>query len=173
MERVRARVPGVSFAVDGVGVMGHEPEFYDSTYLVDDGSVHIGDLAPLLDRDVVKLIARVEGLPALDLAAQLDEEVLDGVAVPYHGAGEWVELLPVGVSKASGLAMLCSQLGVAPDEVVAVGDGWNDIPMLSWAGVGVAMSGAAEAVLEAADRVVPSALEDGVAVLLDELLERA
>jgi Cof subfamily protein (haloacid dehalogenase superfamily) len=172
MQRVRARVPGVSFAVDGVGIMGHEPEFFDSTYLGNHETVHVGDLAPLLDRDVVKLIARVEGLPALDLAAQLDHEVLDGVAVPYHGAGEWVELLPVGVSKASGLAMLCERLGVAPEEVVAVGDGWNDIPMLSWAGVGVAMAGAADPVLEAADRVVPSALDDGVAVLLEELLER-
>ena len=119
---------------------------------------------------MIKLICRVEGMIAVDLAALLDEDVTDGVAVPYHGAGEWVELLPEGVSKASGLAVLCDRLGVGRDEVVAVGDGWNDIPMLEWAGVGVAMADAAEHVLAVADRVVPSAAQDGVAVLLDELL---
>jgi len=170
MERVRAKVPGVTFAVDGVGFMGHEPGFHDATYLVDVGG-HRGDLTELVARDVIKLICRVEGLPAEALAAEIDADVTAGVAVPYHGAGEWVELLPDGVSKASGLALVCERLGVAADEVVAVGDGWNDVPMLEWAGVGVAMRDASEHVRAAADRVAPSADDDGVAVLLDELLD--
>ena len=169
MERIRARVPGVTFAVDGIERMGHEPAFYDSGYW-ESPRVHVGDLGELVTSDVIKLICRVDGMPASELAQLLDDDVTDGVAVPSHGAGEWVELLPEGVSKASGLAALCSRLGVARDEVVAVGDGWNDIPMLDWAGLGVAMADAAEHVLAAADRVVPSAEDDGVAVLLEELL---
>ena len=169
MERIRARVPDVTFAVDGVHQMGHEPDFHDDTYF-GGREVHVGDLTELVTSDVVKLICRVAGMPAADLALLLDADVTDGVAVPYHGAGEWVELLPEGVSKASGLALVCDRLGVAREDVVAVGDSWNDIPMLEWAGVGVAMGGSAAHVLAVADRVVPSAADDGVAVLLDELL---
>ena len=172
MQRIRAKVPGVSFAVDGIGFMGAETGFHDPTYLVGE-EVFYGDLSTIVERDVIKLICRVEGMPAVELAAEIDADVTDGVAVPYHGAGEWVELLPDGVSKASGLARLCERLGVDRSEVVAVGDAWNDIPMLEWAGVGVAMGGAAEHVLEVADRIVPSADDDGVAVLLDELLDGA
>jgi Cof subfamily protein (haloacid dehalogenase superfamily) len=169
MERIRARVSAVTFAVDGIARMGHEPAFYDSTYFTDD-DVFVGDLTELVASDVIKLICRVDGMAALELARLLDADVTDGVAVPYHGAGEWVELLPEGVSKASGLALLCERLGVDREEVVAVGDGWNDIPMLEWAGTGVAMGDAAEHVMAVADRVVPSAEDDGVAVLLDGLL---
>jgi Cof subfamily protein (haloacid dehalogenase superfamily) len=169
MERIRSRVPEVTFAVDGVEVMGHEPSFLDATYLVGD-TVHVGDLSSIVTSGVIKLIARVDGVPAVDLAARLDHEVLDGAAVPVHGAGEWVELLPEGVSKASGLAAVCERLGVDRSEVVAVGDAWNDIPMLEWAGTGVAMGDAADHVRAVADRVVPAAADDGVAVLLESLL---
>jgi Cof subfamily protein (haloacid dehalogenase superfamily) len=172
MERIRAKVPGVDFAVDGIGFMGAEPRFHDDTYL-GDHHTHFGDLSKIVERDVIKLICRVEGMAAVDLAAEIDEDVTEGVAVPYHGAGEWVELLPEGVSKASGLALVCDRLGVHRHEVVAVGDAWNDIPMLEWAGVGVAMGDAAEHVRAAADRVAPSADDDGVAVLIEELLEGA
>jgi Cof subfamily protein (haloacid dehalogenase superfamily) len=170
MERIRARVPGVSFAVDGVDALGHEHDFYDWQYLGGD-HVRVGDLTELVSAGVIKLICRVDGLPAEELAAEIDEDVTDGVAVPYHGAGEWVELLPEGVSKASGLAVLCERLGVERHEVVAVGDSWNDIPMLEWAGTGVAMAGAADHVLAVADDVAPAAADDGVAVLLDRLLD--
>lgn len=172
MERIRARVPEVAFAVDGVARLAHEPAFFDATYLVGE-DIHVGDLTEVAASGVVKLIARVEGMPAAELAALLDDEVLAGVAVPQHGAGEWVELLPEGVSKASGLAALCERLGVDRTEVLAVGDSWNDVPMLEWAGIGVAMGHAPDHVRAAADRVVPSAEEDGVAHLLDDLLAGA
>lgn len=170
MERIRATVPGVAFAVDGLDAMGHEPEFVDPEYF-GGRSVHVGDLSELVVRGVVKLICRVAGTPAAELAAALrDDAILDGLAVPHHGAGEWVELLPEGVTKASGLARLCEELRIGPDRVVAVGDGWNDVPMLEWAGTGVAMGDAPAHVRAAADHVVPSAADDGVAVLLEDLL---
>ena len=82
--------------------MGHEPAFYDSTYW-ESPHVHVGDLAELVDlrrhqaRSAGSRACRRPSSPLL-----LDHDVTDGVAVPYHGAGEWVELLPEGVSKASG-----------------------------------------------------------------------
>jgi len=70
------------------------------------------------------------------------------------------------VSKASGLAHVAGQLGVDRADVLAIGDGRNDIEMLEWAGRGVAMGQAIEPVREAADAVAPPVAEDGVA---DEL----
>ena len=108
--------------------------FTDPTYV---GDHEVEDLAPLVGprRHQAHLPAGT-GSPAPTWPRVLDHEVLDGVAVPYAGTGEWVELAARGVSKASGLALVCERLGIAAAEVVAVGDAWNDLPMLAWAGIG-------------------------------------
>jgi Cof subfamily protein (haloacid dehalogenase superfamily) len=167
MERIRAKVPGVAFAIDTTAALYAEGAFQDPGYR---GQHVVEDLLPLAERDVVKLIGRKDGLPSHELAALLDEEVLAGVALAHAGAGEWVELLASGVSKASGLALVAERLGVAAAEVWAVGDEWNDVPMFEWAGAAFAMANAPEHVRGAADRVLPSADDDGVALLLDQLL---
>lgn len=167
MARIRERVPDITFAIDTTTDLYHEPGFHDPGYL---GQHLVEDLAPLAERDVIKLIARKDGLPGPELVELLDEEVLDGVALPYAGYGGWVELLASGVSKATGLALVAQRLGVAREDVWAVGDEWNDVPMFEWAGTAVAMGGSPPHVLAAADRVVASAAEDGVAHLLEELV---
>jgi hydroxymethylpyrimidine pyrophosphatase-like HAD family hydrolase len=73
----------------------------------------------------------------------------------------------VGVSKASGLARVAEELGVDRADVLAIGDGRNDIEMLRWAGRGVAMGQAVEEVKEAADGVTAPVQDDGVAVELE------
>lgn len=167
MERIRAVVPGIHFAIDSTDDLFHEPGFHDPGYL---GQHEVADLAPLAERDVIKLIARKEGLPSPDLVALLDATVLQGVAVPFAGYGEWVELLASGVSKASGLAVVAERLGLGADDVMAVGDEWNDVPMFEWAGTAVAMGDAPDHVRAAADRTAPSAADDGVAVLLESFV---
>jgi Cof subfamily protein (haloacid dehalogenase superfamily) len=169
MERIRTAVPGIRFAIDSTEDLYHESGFHDPGYL---GQHEVADLAPLAERDVIKLIARKEGLPSPDLVSLLDETVLEGVAVPFAGFGEWVELLASGVSKASGLAVVAARLGIDAADVWAVGDEWNDVPMFEWAGTAVAMGGAPAHVRAAADRVVASAEDDGVAQLLEELVLR-
>jgi hydroxymethylpyrimidine pyrophosphatase-like HAD family hydrolase len=75
-----------------------------------------------------------------------------------------------GVSKASGLAQLCARLGVRQSEVLAFGDGLNDREMLAWAGHGVAVANADDAVKDIADAVTGSNDEDGVAQVLERTL---
>ena len=75
----------------------------------------------------------------------------------------WLDLAPVGVSKASGLAHVADQLGVDAAEVLAIGDGRNDVEMLRWAGRGVAMGQAVEEVRAAADDVTGTVYDDGAA----------
>ena len=55
------------------------------------------------------------------------------------------------------------------EELIAFGDGYNDIPMLQFAGLGVAMGNSAEEIKKAADKVARSNDDDGVAVFLEEL----
>jgi Cof subfamily protein (haloacid dehalogenase superfamily) len=167
IERIRSKVPGITFAIDTTTDLYAETEFHDPGYR---GQHVVEDLLPLAERDVVKLIARTDGLDGPELVALLDDEVLDGVAIPYAGFGGWVELLASGVSKASGLALVADRLGVAPADALVVGDEWNDVPMFEWAGTAVAMGNAPAHVQAAADRVVATADDDGVAELLEDLL---
>jgi HAD superfamily hydrolase (TIGR01484 family) len=82
------------------------------------------------------------------------------------GWSAWMDLAPVGVSKASGLAKVADALGIAAHETLAMGDGRNDLEMLRWAHRGVAMGQAVDEVKAVADDVTASVEEDGVAVEL-------
>lgn len=74
-----------------------------------------------------------------------------------------VEVNPAGVTKASGLAEVCRELGLEMDQVAAMGDSMNDLAMIRESGLGIAMGNAQDTVREAADAVVASNEEDGVA----------
>ena len=81
------------------------------------------------------------------------------------------EALPMGVSKAKALEELARDLGIAAEEVMAIGDGNNDLEMLEFAGLSIAMGNANEAVKELADFVTGSNEESGVAqAILDHVL---
>ena len=72
----------------------------------------------------------------------------------------------MGVSKASGLELVADRLGVDAADVLAIGDGRNDIEMLQWAGRGVAMGQAVEVVQDAADAVTGTVHDEGAATEL-------
>jgi hydroxymethylpyrimidine pyrophosphatase-like HAD family hydrolase len=78
----------------------------------------------------------------------------------------YIEFTDASVSKSGALAWLCGRLGVAREQVVALGDGMNDVDMLAWAGLGVAVAEAAPPVRAAADIVVRRA---AVPAFLDSL----
>jgi hydroxymethylpyrimidine pyrophosphatase-like HAD family hydrolase len=68
---------------------------------------------------------------------------------------EYLEFMALGVSKAAGAAAIAERLNIASSEVIAFGDGNNDVPLLEWAGLGVAMSHARPSAQAAADRIAP------------------
>jgi len=91
--------------------------------------------------------------------------------------GRWVnseptywEILPDGVSKGAALASLCRRLHISPEEVAAVGDGLNDLEMISFAGLGVALANAAAGLKPAAAMVTVSPGSLGVCELVEQLL---
>jgi hypothetical protein len=100
--------------------------------------------------------------------------VLADLAEPTHSNtnDSLVEVCAPGVSKASTLARLADEWGIAAHEVVAFGDMPNDVPMLLWAGWGYAMAGAHPEALAAAPHVTASVEDDGVAVVVEAMLAR-
>lgn len=80
------------------------------------------------------------------------------------------ELTPLGISKGSALAKLAAQLGIPREQVIAIGDHENDLPMIEWAGLGLAMGNAIPEVRAAADAIIPSVAEQGVAWAIQRYL---
>jgi hydroxymethylpyrimidine pyrophosphatase-like HAD family hydrolase len=83
------------------------------------------------------------------------------------GYTAWLDIAPEGVTKASALATVCARLGVDAADVLAVGDGRNDLEMLQWAGHGVAMGHAPVEVRDAADEVTGTFAERGSVAVLE------
>jgi hydroxymethylpyrimidine pyrophosphatase-like HAD family hydrolase len=174
--RLRAAVPGVRFSVerDGGREMIHEPEYPIGPWEMDHEDVRPAPLAELIGAPAAKLLVRAgqEGTVGADEFTALVAGRLAGIAEATNSSSSGVvEVSAAGVTKAYGLAWVAESLGVRQAEVVAFGDMPNDLPMLAWAGRGVAMANGHPAVRAAAHEVtVRSNEEDGVAVYLEDLL---
>ncbi|MEV3989621.1 HAD family hydrolase [Streptomyces sp. NPDC049837] len=108
-----------------------------------------------------------------DALAQAARRTVGGlVDVVVAGAGI-VEILPLGLSKATGLSLAARRLGVKAADTIAFGDMPNDIPMFAWAHHGVAMANAHDDLKAVAHEVTASNEHDGIAVVLEELLRTA
>ncbi len=92
----------------------------------------------------------------------------------YETWGEFEELAVTSIeaTKKNALERLCADLGVAPERVLAVGDSRNDVPMLRWAGIGVAMGNALPEVRNAVDHLTARNDEDGVARAIERFVLR-
>ncbi len=82
----------------------------------------------------------------------------------------FIEITPMGIDKAASLDRLCQLIGHSPEDMIACGDGFNDVSMIEYAGLGVAMANAQDAVKEVADYVTDSNDEDGVAKVIYEFI---
>jgi Cof subfamily protein (haloacid dehalogenase superfamily) len=154
--------PGALVAVEERGVGG-----YRVNRVFPEGELSGEQLITAVDDIVGEPVSRViirdphaTADDFIELAARLGLHGTDYVV----GWTAWLDLSPVGVSKASGLEHVCDKLGVSPAEVLAIGDGRNDIEMLRWAGRGVAMGQAVEEVRVAADDVTATVQDEGAAV---------
>ena len=85
--------------------------------------------------------------------------------------GHMCEIAPFGVTKWSGIQHVAAEWGILPEEMCAVGDDVNDIPMIEAVGIGIAMGNAQPEVKTAADFIAPTHDEDGLAAVVDLLLD--
>jgi HAD superfamily hydrolase (TIGR01484 family) len=165
--RIREGIPGTTFAVERTTGFAKEPEFMERYPLPDD--VVLAPVEELFDDQTVKLLARHEELSPQEFWAEVDRLAGDLVTTTWSSVGALVEMSAAGVTKASALALLCDELGIAAGEVLAFGDMPNDLAMLEWAGTSYAMANAHASVLDLARCTAPSNEEDGVAAVLERL----
>jgi hydroxymethylpyrimidine pyrophosphatase-like HAD family hydrolase len=165
---IRAEIPDVQFAIERPDRYGHEP-IYQNRWPIPDNAL-IADVDVLLSEPTAKLLVRHPSWHADVLLAKVSAVVGDRVAASHSGGEQLVEISATGVSKAATLADLAAGHGMTAAECIAFGDSINDLPMLAWAGTSYAVANAHPQVLEIADRICPANDEDGVAVVLEELL---
>lgn len=89
----------------------------------------------------------------------------------YRSAPFFIEIMAEGIDKAASLDRLAKSLGIKQEEVMAFGDGYNDLSMIEYAGMGVAMNNAVDGVKARANYITLSNDEDGIAYALDKFLE--
>jgi len=168
VEALREAAPGVAFACERESSSFREPHYVplwptpgmevprtDALLFVAEPVSKLVVQHPHLTQD--ELYALVAGICGEDATATISGEVL-------------VEISAAGVTKAYALAALCEEIGIQSDAVLAFGDMPNDIPMLEWAGHGVAVRNAHPDVIAVADEVTEANDDDGVAVALERLL---
>lgn len=97
-------------------------------------------------------------------------ELVSGQAYVTQSTPYYVEMMNKQVSKGRALKTLSESLGIPRDHVMAIGDSYNDIDMIEYAGVGVAVANSPEKVKSSASLVVPSNNDDGVAVAIEACL---
>jgi len=85
-----------------------------------------------------------------------------------YGMGTYSDVILRGVTKATGMQHVLDHLGIAREDCIGVGDSANDLPMIEFAGLGVAMGNAPEDVKAKADAVTESVENDGVAVMIEK-----
>lgn len=90
----------------------------------------------------------------------------------FRSAPFFLELVPKGIDKAKSLLRLLSKINLTPADMIAFGDGYNDLSMLKLAGMGVAMQNAAPEVRAEADYITLSNEEDGIAAALEHFCKK-
>ena len=109
-----------------------------------------------------------------DYLVQVEKKLKDKYAGSlniFRSEPYFLEIMPKGIDKASVLKRFLSYLGISREEIICCGDGYNDLTMIQYAGLGVAMANARPEVIAVADYVTASNDEDGIVQVIDEFIK--
>ncbi len=171
-------------AIEAVGEEGYRPNVYvgDELYVAEETAaardyatfqqleIHVvGDLRAWLKDPPTKLVCVGEphALDGLEvrMKERFDRRLYISKSLPY-----FLEFAAPGVTKAAGLEFLAGRMGFTREQTIAFGDGENDVELVEWAGYGIAVENAHDRVKAVADWVCPPAAAEGVAEVLEALL---
>ncbi len=176
--RLRNAFPRITFAVEYGHAFTAEPEYTHDWQINPRLDRHgnpipeplLGDLATITAAPGIKLLAKDRGADADRLMAEAQQVVGELVSITRSSSYGLLEIAPLGVTKATGLAELAAMHDVDRNEVLAIGDMPNDVPMLEWAGHSYAVGNAHASARNAARAVVGRNDDDAVAALIEGLL---
>lgn len=172
-EALDRALPGCRLAAERIGTRAQEHDLHNFVIESDyhnpwgDGEGFVVPRAEVLGHSAVKLLVSHRKMTSDEMAVAAHSVLGDSVHITFSSGGGLIEIASPGVTKASGLAEVAERFGVSADETISFGDMPNDLPMLGWAGHGVAVANAHPTVLEAADEVTASNAEHGVAQVLE------
>lgn len=129
----------------------------------------IDDMAAHVTFRVPKFLMVGDGDYLAGVEVRVRDALGSGFSV-YRSESFFLEVLPDGIDKAQCLGQLLDLLGIDVQQMIACGDGYNDLSMIRFAGLGVAMANAVDPVREAADYITLSNDEDGVAHVVEKFL---
>lgn len=164
---LREQLPDAHYAVEDIGVGFRMNQLFPEGEL--DGEHRVVEFDELWADEVTRVVVRAPERTSEEFHRLAQHLGLDDVTYAV-GWTAWMDLAPLGVTKATALEGLRRELHVQPHRTVAIGDGHNDIEMLAWAARGVAMGHADEVVQAAADEVTESIEDDGAVPVLRSLL---
>lgn len=172
-EQLRQAIPGTTFGVETAEGFGCEPTS-PSRQREEPGHL-IGELPDLIAElgGVIKMLGfhpEVRSEPLTNLAAAVVGEQLTLTHASVRQSYGMIELTAPGISKASTLALLCEELGIEAEDVIAFGDMPNDAEMLAWAGRGYVVANGHNSMKGCGFTEVASNKDDGVGRTILELL---
>lgn len=134
--------------------------------------IAVGDLRTMLDADLTKILAQSSNVELIDdLLEKLRQRYSPTELYLTKSVDIFLEATHPDVNKGNAVRYLAENiLGLCADQVMAIGDNFNDFEMLQYAGVGVAMGNAPEGVQAIANWVAPSVEEDGAAIAIEKFI---
>lgn len=172
LEQARRAYPELGLAWETTDQLAWDRRYQDHRAVVVPQSVpQEGRVADFPDgRDLVKILLTHPDMTPTAWLQALRELAGPAMSVSTSGT-DFVEVTHHTATKGQAIATLCEEVGVLREDVVAFGDQVNDLDMLSWAGRGYAMANASEPVKAVATHHAPHHADDGVAAVIDELLD--
>ncbi len=169
------RAGATILSYEGDKIITESPEnryVQHESFLTKMSAVRVENFTEAIGFDPDKCLIVGEAEQLIPLAEELNSQFGDRLSA-YRSEPFFLEVVPKGIDKALSLSRLLEGEGCSTSEMIAVGDGFNDLSMIQLAGFGVAMANGQEVVKEAADYITLSNDEDGVAAVVEKLMGEA
>lgn len=166
---------------EGVGIIS-----YDDTHIIagtpidkyieKEGKINglpikqVDDFVEYIDYPINKCLMTGEPDYLAEVELRMKEKFGDRLSI-YRSEPFFLEIMPQNIDKAASLAKLLDHLGMSKEQMISCGDGFNDLTMIEYAGLGVAMGNAQYVVRKASDFITLTNDEDGVAHVIDKFMK--
>ena len=131
--------------------------------------VEVENFLSYIDFEVNKLLLTAEPEYAEQYVKDL-QNMFEGQLSIYRSEPFFIEIMPLNVDKAASLDRMLSTVGLTRENTICCGDGFNDLSMIQYAGIGVAMENAQKEVKEVADYITKSNNHDGIVDVIDKFI---
>ncbi|SMX98218.1 Hydroxymethylpyrimidine pyrophosphatase [Brevibacterium sp. 239c] len=165
LEKMHDALPSALFLVEDPDLHRWASGPFPSGELAESDTLDIVDFEQLLNKRATRIVMREVNGTAEEFAEAVDRLGLHEVSYSV-GWSNWLDIAPDGVSKASGLELVESELGIDHELSIGAGDGLNDIEMIEWVHHGIVMGQSKDVLKQHASVVTKSIDDDGLAVAL-------